>query len=93
MSEKTWQSPEIETSFAKYLSTAELLVRYNAAVKRLLAEKSILAWIMKSCLVEYKNSSIEQIMEEYIEGEPEIGITPVHRGETFKKSVIEGIGT
>lgn len=44
----------------------------DAACKRLLSEKVILAWIMKNCLKEYRNCSIQEIMDNYIEGEPQI---------------------
>ena len=43
---------EVETTLAKGIETAGENVRYDAACKRLLSEKSILAWIMKSCLEE-----------------------------------------
>ena len=34
---------------------------YDAACKRVLSEKSILAWIIKSCLDEYRDCSIQEI--------------------------------
>ena len=45
-------------------------VRYDAACKRLLSEKIILAWIMKSCLEEYRDYDVKEIARRYIEGEP-----------------------
>ena len=47
--------------------------KYDAICKSLLAKKYTLARIMQSCMSEYKNCSIEDIAEKYIEGEPEIG--------------------
>ena len=64
---------------------------YDGAVKRLLAEKSILAWILKKCVAEFMNCSIDDIMNHYIEGKPEIGITPVLPDEVLP--TIHGIGT
>ena len=46
---------EVETTLAKGIETAGENVRYDAACRRLLSEKSILAWIMKSCLEEYRD--------------------------------------
>lgn len=50
---------------------------FDASCKRLLSIKIFLAWIMKSCLEEYKDCSVNDIAEKYIEGEPEIGKTPM----------------
>jgi hypothetical protein len=45
--------------------------KYDAACKRILSEKSILAWIMRECLTEYKGCTIDEVIQ-CIEGEPEI---------------------
>ena len=37
----------------------------DAACKRLLAHKVFLAWIMKTCLKEYQNCSVDEIIEQY----------------------------
>lgn len=58
-----------ETSLAEGIIATEKNPRYDAAVKRLLSEKVILAWIMKTCLEEYKDCSIEEIVSEYIESD------------------------
>ena len=50
---------------------------YDAACKRVLSEKSILAWIIKSCLDEYRDCSIQEIAEKYIESQPQVGEVPV----------------
>ena len=71
---------------------------YDAACKRVLSEKSILAWIMKSCLDEYRDCSIQEIAEKYIEGQPQVGEVPVlpdtapriHGLDTEDKSTAEG---
>ena len=42
-----------ESTLAKMISTAGEKAAYDRACKRLLANKIILAWIMKSCLTEY----------------------------------------
>ena len=47
--------------------------KYDAICKSLLAKKYTLARIMQSCMSEYKDCSLKDIAEKYIEGEPEIG--------------------
>ena len=53
--------------------------RCDEACKRVLAEKIFLARIMKGCVEEYRDCPIDDIINKYIEGEPEIGETPTHR--------------
>lgn len=48
-------------------------IRYDETCKRLLSEKIILAWIMKTCLKEYRDLDVEEIATQYIEGMPQIG--------------------
>lgn len=50
------------------LRTADGRAAYDAACKRLLSEKIILAWIMKSCLLEYRDCGVHEVAERYIEG-------------------------
>ena len=64
-----------ENILAKRITTAKTLSSYDEACKRLLANKQILAWIMKTCVNEFHNCSIEDIVEKYIEGTPEISNT------------------
>ena len=63
--------------------------------KRLLANKVILAWIMKSCLEEYKTHSIHEIAEKYIEGVHQIAEAAVNPDEETRDSgeQIRGVKT
>ena len=63
---------EVKTILARNIEAAGENAAYDAACKRLLANKIILAWIMKSCLEEYQNFNVDEIAEKYIEGEPQI---------------------
>ena len=72
---------EVENILAKNITVAGDKAAYDAACKRLLANKVILAWIMKSCLEEYKDLDINEIAEKYIEGEPQIAMTTVNPDE------------
>lgn len=61
-------STEIETSIAQGLRSTEYKARYDAACKRLLSEKVILAHILKAFAKEFKNSPTDDIANKYIEG-------------------------
>ena len=74
---------------------------YDAAAKQVISTKIILAWILKYCVTEFKNTDIEEIKEKYILGTPEVSTTPVMpdmtnagkriRGENVEdKSITEG---
>ncbi len=49
-----------------------IIEQYDAACKELLSQKVILAWIMKECMTEYKNCSVDEIMRDYIESDPQV---------------------
>ena len=55
---------------------------YDAAAKKLLSSKKILAWILKYCVEEFKDSSIVDIRDRYIIGIPETASVPVLPDET-----------
>jgi len=54
---------EVETTLAKSIDAASENAQYDAACKRVLSDKYVLAWIMKSCLDEYRQCTIEEIAE------------------------------
>ena len=76
----------LENTLSNNITSENDKTSYDNACKRLLANKIILAWIMKSCLKEYKDCSIKDIMEQYIEGEPEIATVAVHPDETNRET-------
>lgn len=71
----------VDTTIAKSIHVADDKARYDAACKRLLSEKIILAWIMKNCLEEFRGCEVKEIAEKYIEGTPRIADVPVHPDE------------
>ena len=75
-----WQM-EMETTLARNITAAGDKAAYDAACKRLLANKVILAWIMKGCMEEYRNIEVDEIAQKYIEGEPQVAQTAVHPDE------------
>lgn len=84
---------KVLNKLSKVLSTAGQRAAYDHACKILLADKNILAWIMKSCLPEYRDCSIHEIAERYIEGEPQVSGTAVHRDEQLTVPMIKGLNT
>lgn len=50
---------------------------YDANAKKLLASRKILAWILKYCVPEFEDSTIEDIRDIYIQGTPEVASVPV----------------
>lgn len=56
---------EVESTLAKNITAAGEKAAYDAACKRLLANKIILAWIMKSCLEEYTDLNVDEIAQKY----------------------------
>ena len=80
---------EVETTLAKGIHAASENAQYDAACKRVLSDKYILAWIMKSCLEEYRECTVNEIAEKYIEGRPSIESIPVNPDET--NPVIHGL--
>ena len=82
---------EMETTMAQGLHITDENAGYDAACKRVLSEKAILARIMKACLEEYKNCDVNDIAGKYIEGQPQVSEVPVLPDESG--SVISGMDT
>jgi hypothetical protein len=66
--------------------------KFDEAFKKLLSEKIILAWIMKSCVVECRDLEVTYIAEQCIEGTPEVSKVPVLPDET-NTPLIVGMNT
>ena len=82
-----------ESTLAKMISTAGEKAAYDNACKRLLANKIILAWIMKCCLEEYRDCGISEIASKYIEGKAQISEAAVHPDEEAESLQIAGLNT
>ena len=85
------ETMEMETTMAQGLHITDENAGYDAACKRVLSEKAILARIMKACLEEYKNCDVNDIAGKYIEGQPQVSEVPVLPDESG--SVISGMDT
>ncbi len=82
---------ESDTTVARGLRITDENAGYDAACKRVLSEKAILARIMKACLVEYANCDVDVIAEKYIEGQPQVSTVPVLPDEAG--TMIQGLDT
>ena len=85
------RSVDSETTISQGLHATDDSAGYDAACKRVLSEKAILARIMKSCLEEYKDQDVNDIAEKYIEGQPQVSTVPVLPDEGI--TVISGMDT
>ncbi len=63
---------------------------YDAAAKRVISMKIILAWILKYCVKEFKDTDIEDIKDKYIIGTPEVATVPVMPDMTNAPGRIRG---
>lgn len=81
------------TMLAEHIDTAGEKARLDGACKKLLADKSILAWILKGTLEEYRECDVQKIAEQYIEGAPDIAKLAVHRDEKNICNRIRGENT
>jgi hypothetical protein len=76
------------------ITVADEKAAYDLACKRLLANKIILAWIMKSCVAEYRDIDVNEIATKYIEGNPIISTFPLHVDESEEMGeLVNGIST
>jgi len=80
-----------KTTLATSIDNTEQKAKYDDACKRLLAEKIILAWIMKHTMEEYVDYRVKEIVEQFIIGEPKVAETKVLPDETNTSRVV-GIG-
>jgi len=69
----------LNTEIANAVNAAGDKAQYDTRVKRLLAQKSILAHILVKTVDEFKRMKPEDVVK-YIEGEPSISVVPVEPG-------------
>jgi len=88
---KERKGPEAQNALANRIDTAGAMMSYDQACKKVLANRYILAWILKSCIREYHDAALDDIAKRCIEGEPEVSRAPVHADE--KPGFIKGMNT
>ncbi len=67
------------SEIAQNLDVAEEKAKYDASARKLVAQKSVLAYILKSALDEFADIPVKQIAGEFIEGTPQISEAAVHQ--------------
>ena len=82
---------EQKTTLAQSIDLTVQKAQYDAACKKVLAEKIILAWIMKHTMKEYADYEVRKIVERFIVDEPKVAETKVLPDET-NASKITGTG-
>ena len=79
-----------ETQLARMIRVTKDKARYDSQVKKLLANRAILAWILKTCTEEFAPYSPREI-EDCILGEPVISRQPVYPDEPAgEESYLDG---
>ncbi len=78
-----------ETVFSETVRLAEMRSAYDECCRRLLSDRMVLAWIMKACMAEYQDVSVEEIARDYIEGEPGIASVPLRNGPLVRGMATE----
>ncbi len=74
------------------IQAADENAKYDAAVKRLLADKTILAWILKGCVPEFRGMGIKEIADSCIERDPRISEVAVMPDGASQTPKIHGTG-
>ncbi len=82
---------ERKTVIGTIINRDAVKAQYDAEVKRTLSDKSILAWIMKYSVIEFRSLSIEEIRS-CIEGEPQVATKSVFPCDN-EPELIMGINT
>ena len=78
---------------AKLIETTSVeSISLDTICKKLLSQRNILAWILKTCVEEFKNCTLQEISQYYIEDYPSINSVAVHQDEqTIAEEFITGI--
>ena len=79
-----------DSEISQTLDIADADARYDAAARKLVAQKSILAYILKSTMDEFADIPVKQIAEELIEGSPLVSETAVFQDTPDKDGKMNG---
>ena len=85
--------PTVSTGLSRTLEATFQKEQYNNNAKAILSHTALLAWILKSCVSEFKGYSVEYIQENCIEGVPVIGKEAVHQNTVDADKRIAGVDT
>ena len=82
---------EQRTTLSQSIDIVQQKAQYDTACKKVLAEKIILAWIMKHTMKEYATYEVREIVDRFIIGDAQIAVVNVLPDETNTPKVT-GIG-
>ena len=85
--EKQHTAVPVPTEIAQNLKVADknAAFKYDESARNIVAQKSVLAYILKSALDEYAAYTVQEITERFIEGEPELRKIAVHQDHPDRK--------
>ena len=83
----------VSTILARDLELQKCTEKMDSMCKKILSNKIILAWIMKSVVKEYAGCGVAEIASELIEGTPKISEVLLHRDEVYVDERIVGGNT
>lgn len=86
-SRKGCEPVKTETQLAKLIRITKDKARYDNQVKKLLANREILAWILKTCTEEFAPYRIQEI-EGCIRGDPEISFGAVYPNDNDRDGTL-----
>ena len=84
---------KVENDLAKVLYTISdrEKEKLDESCKRLLSFKSVLAWILKTCVKEFHACSIQEIEQKYIIGTPVISRQALHQDEIIRDDTMQEV--
>ncbi len=79
--QKKKTAAQVPSEIAQNLKVADenATFKYDESARNIVAQKSVLAYILKSALDEYAEHTVQEIAERFIEGEPELREIAVHQ--------------
>ena len=85
--EKKTAAVSVPSEIAQNLKVADedATFKYDESARNIVAQKSVLAYILKSALDEYAEYTVQEIAERFIEGEPELRKIAVHQDHPDRK--------
>ena len=86
-SEKKKATVSVPSELAQNLKVADenAAFKYDESARNIVAQKSVLAYILKSALDEYAEYTVQEIAERFIEDEPELRKVAVHQDHPDRK--------
>lgn len=77
----------IKTHLANVIELADRKAQYDSEAKKIIGNKTILAWIIRYTVKELKEYTVKEI-EDCIEGEPEVSMVPVYPGRIRPEAIV-----